>query len=143
MEELSRLYSPFIKEQNEKPFHFEKKGDAQFTLKAYNPVCGDRYEIFISGNLREIHFHGYGCAISKASTSLLTKTLTNKPAHASLELCNEFLDFIDKKIDASQLPLGSNFDAFAGVHDFPERYDCVTLSWKAMKSFLENQKVKL
>src|SRR6185295_20365105 len=99
-------------------------------------------EIFISGNPGEIYFHGFGCAISKASTSFLAKVISGKQTPEALALCNEFLDFIDKKIDARQLTLGNDCLAFAGVHDFPERYDCVTLSWKAMKKYLEKQKEK-
>lgn len=141
MEELTKLYSPFIKAQNEKPFHFEKKPEAEVTFKAYNPVCGDRYELFIAKS-EEIYFHGFGCAISKASTSVMAKTLSGKLNHEALALCNEFLDFMDKKIDAGRLTLGNDFIAFEGVHVFPERYDCVTLSWKAMKKFLETQQEK-
>ena len=83
MEELSKLYSPFIKAQNETPFHFEKKTDAEITLKAYNPVCGDRYELFIAG---EIYFHGFGCAISKASTSFLATVLSGKQRQSVREV---------------------------------------------------------
>ena len=142
MEGLTKLYSSFIKEQNERPFHFGKKPEAQFILKAYNPVCGDRFEIFIgerSSVSQEIHFHGFGCAISKASTSMMAKTLSGKSNQDALALCNEFLAFMDKKIDTSGLTLGNDFTAFAGVHDFPERYECVVLSWLVMKEFLESQ----
>ena len=142
MDDLKKLYTQFIKVQNETPFHFEKKLTSEFTLKAYNPICGDRFEIYIDqpmGSLDAVYFHGFGCAISKASTSVMVKSLTGKSGSDALSICNEFLDFMDKKVSVSELTLGKDVLAFSGIHDFPERYDCVTLAWKEMKKFLETK----
>ncbi len=137
--DLKKLYSEIIKEHNENPYHFEKINNAQNTIKAYNPICGDRFELYIDAQQNKIsglHFHGFGCAISKASTSVLTKSLEGKSFQEALDICNRFLRFIDHELKDNDLNLPEEFKAFSGVHDFPERYDCATLSWKEMKSFI-------
>ena len=58
--------------------------------------------------------------------------------HEARAICDNFLNFMDAKSDGGELTLPDDFRAFSGVHDFPERYDCATLSWKEMKKFLEN-----
>ncbi len=139
--DLNKLYPQIIKVHNEVPFHFEKINNAQTTLKAYNPICGDRFELYIEKShekINELHFHGFGCAISKAATSVLVKSLSGKPVVEALTICNNFLDFIDKKSSQRDLTLPDDFLAFSGVHEFPERYDCATISCKEMKKFLES-----
>ena len=137
--DLKKLYSEIIKLHNESPFHFEKKGNDSDVIKAYNPICGDRFELYVSQGKHKIqlHFHGFGCAISKAATSVLTKSLEGKTMEEALSLCDNFLSFINKELQDDQLILAADFLAFSGVHDFPERYDCATLSWREMKKFLE------
>ncbi len=140
--DLKKLYSDIIKSHNGSPYHFEKRTEAPLTLKAYNPVCGDRFDIFLNctrERIEDLHFHGFGCAISKASTSILVKSLAGKSLKEALALCNNFLDFIDKKSGQRDLTLTDDFLAFSGVHEFPERYDCATLSWREMKKFLETK----
>ncbi len=141
-DDLKKLYSEVIKEHNETPFHFVKKENTKNTIKAYNPICGDRFEVYVDSDQRtvkELHFHGFGCAISKASASVLTKTLEGKPLKEALELCDQFLRFINRELRDNELILSDDFLAFTGVHDFPERYDCASLSWREMKTFLELQ----
>ncbi len=137
--DLKKLYPEIIKLHNESPFHFEKKGNDSDVIKAYNPICGDRFELYVSQGKHKIqlHFHGFGCAISKAATSVLTKSLEGKTMEEALSLCDNFLSFINKELQDDQLILAADFLAFSGVHDFPERYDCATLSWREMKKFLE------
>lgn len=137
--DLKKLYSEIIKAHNEAPFHFVKKSDANVVIKAYNPICGDRFELYVGceqNKITQLHFHGFGCAIAKASTSILTKSIEGKEASEALIICNAFLRFINKEV-GNELPLPDDFLAFSGVHDFPERYDCATLSWREMKKFLE------
>lgn len=139
--DLKKLYPEIIKAHNEGPFHFEKRNDEGEVIKAYNPICGDRFELYANlgqNRINHLHFHGFGCAISKAATSILTKSLEGKTLDEALSVCNSFLDFINKKLPVDQSALPDDFLAFSGVHDFPERYDCATLSWKEMKKFLES-----
>ena len=80
-ERLKTLYKSVIIKHNSEPFSFEKKENATHVLKAYNPICGDRFELFFevkNGVIEDLTFHGFGCAISKASTSVLVKNLVGK-----------------------------------------------------------------
>ncbi len=136
-DDLKKLYSAIIKEHSATPFHFEKPGKVKNTVKAYNPICGDRFEVYIGSDERMVnalYFHG-------SSTSILVKTLEGKSRKEALELCDQFLRFINKELGSKEQMLSDDFLAFAGVHDFPERYDCVLLSWREMKRFLESSAV--
>ena len=142
--DLNKLYSPIIKSHNEAPFHFEKRTSAAFTLKAYNSICGDRFELYLNqkdGKLEPVYFHGFGCAISKASTSVMAKIITGKSISDSIGICHNFLQFIDGKRPV-QFALFEEFLAFEGVHDFPERYDCATLAWRELEKFLTHLELK-
>jgi nitrogen fixation NifU-like protein len=115
---------------------------ASDTVKAYNPICGDRFEVFVdlrSNKINSIHFHGIGCAISKASTSVLTQSLEGKALPEAVSICENFLKYVNNEMKADNITLPEEFLAFSGVHDFPERHDCVSLVWKEMKIFLESK----
>jgi len=137
-DDLKKLYSDIIKTHNETPFHFEKRFNAQTSIKAYNPLCGDRFEIFaeVDGRtIKELYFTGIGCAISKASTSILAKSLEGKNVEEALSICVTFLGFINEKMIPPNIQ--DDFMAFSGIHEHPERSDCATLSWRETKRFLE------
>lgn len=139
-EDLKKLYTQVIRTHNDGPFHFKKIENASHVIKAYNPICGDRFEIFVDSNskkINSIHFHGFGCAISKASTSVLMQSLDGRTFQEAITICYNFLKFINKELSTDELVLQDEFLAFSGVHDFPERYDCATLSWMEMKKFLD------
>ena len=140
-EQLKELYKTVILEHNAHPFHFEKKENAGQVIEAYNPLCGDRFQIFFevkNGNVSQVYFHGYGCAIWKASTSVLVKNLENQPVEEALELCRSFLKMTDP---ASEEPveMAEEFAAFAAARDFPGRLKCATLSWEAVTSALAGE----
>jgi len=139
-EDLKKLYTQVIKAHSEAPFHFTKIENATAVVKAFNPICGDRFEIYFdtdSNRINAIHFHGFGCAISKASTSLLVKNLDGKKLQEAISICDRFLKFVNKELKEDGVTLPDEFLAFSGVRDFPERYECAALSWKVMKDFLE------
>ena len=143
--DLKKLYSDIIKRHQETPFHFEKKTDVPYTIKVYNPICGDRFEVYIEYDqktINQLHFHGFGCAISKASTSVLVKSLEGRTLAEATSLCENFLGFINKDLKSNEVLLQEDFKAFSGVHDFPERHDCAALAWQEMKKFLESKITK-
>ena len=73
-EEIQDLYKGHILPENNSPYHFEANNNANTILEAYNPMCGDKYQLYLNLDnniLDPMHFHGFGCAISKASTSTL------------------------------------------------------------------------
>ena len=140
-EDFKKLYSAIIRAHNEAPYHFEKRTDST-TIKAYNPICGDRFDLYLhqrGPKIDHAYFHGFGCAISKASTSLLIKSIEGRTVDEAKSICHAFLQFIDKESPVDTLNLSNEFLAFAGVHAFPERYDCATISWRELKTFLETE----
>ena len=139
-ENLKRLYHEIIKKHNDDPYHFEKRIGEKETIKAYNPVCGDRFELYLQWDARQVlqfHFHGFGCAISKASTSLLAKTIEGKSPGAALIICNNFLRYVKNELKKGEGVMSPQFLAFAALQEYPERYDCATLSWIGLRAYLE------
>ena len=142
-ERLKNLYKTIILQHNKEPFSFEKNEDATYVLKAYNQICGDRFELFFevkNGVIEDLTFHGFGCAISKASTSVLVKNLKGKTFEEALLLCEKFQSVtqVDSKIQEN---LGEEFEAFSAAKEFPGRLKCATLAWDEMIKFL-NEKMK-
>lgn len=136
---LKELYKTVILKHNKEPYHFEKKEASTFVLKASNPVCGDRFQLFFeveNGVIEDIHFHGYGCAISKASTSVLAKKLEHKTIAEAKQLCKEFLNIIRLEEGKSESIQEEEFEAFSAARNFPGRMKCATLSWDEMVLFL-------
>jgi len=134
---LKQLYKTVILKHNKEPFHYEKKTRATHQLEAYNPLCGDRFNLFLevkNGIIESIHFHGYGCAISKASTSVLAKNLEGKKITTALALCQDFQQVVSPDNTAENEQ--EEFEAFAAAKDFPGRLTCATLSWEVMQAFL-------
>ncbi len=138
-DKLKQLYKTVILKHNNTPFHYEKKENATHQLEAYNPLCGDRFNLFVeveNDKIESIHFHGYGCAISKASTSVLAKNLAGKTMEQALALCGAFQQVVSP--DGTVTNESEEFEAFAAAKDFPGRLTCATLSWEATRSFLVN-----
>jgi nitrogen fixation NifU-like protein len=142
--DLKKLYGEVIRKLNDAPYHFEKKTAASSIVHADNPVCGDRFDVFMDcrdDKIEAIHFHGFGCAISKASTSMLVKTIEGKSLQEAEAICDNFLRFMIKDSQANVVILPSEHTAFSGVFEFPERVECATLAWKEMKKFLEGRRM--
>jgi nitrogen fixation protein NifU and related proteins len=143
-QDLKKLYPEILKVHNHSPYHFEKTDGADKVIKAYNPICGDRFEVYVDfekeNMINSLHFHGLGCSVSKASTSVLTKLLEGRSVAEALLLCDHFLSFINKESGFETLALPDEFFAFSGVHDFPERLECAALAWREMKKFLESKR---
>ena len=140
-ERLKGLYKTIILEHNKTPFFYKKNEEATYVLKAYNQICGDRFELYFevkNGVIEDLTFHGFGCAISKASTSVLVKNLKGKVFVDALLLCRQFLS-VTKEETESAGKLGEEFEAFSAAKDFPGRLKCATLAWDEMVKFLEEK----
>lgn len=143
-ERLKNLYKTIILKHNNKPVSFEKNESATHVLKAYNPVCGDRFELFFevkNGVIEDLTFHGFGCAISKASTSVLVKNLKGSNFTEAKLLCEKFQKVTEPEAEKIT-DLDEEFEAFSAAKDFPGRLKCATLSWDEMLVFL-NEKLKM
>ena len=135
--DINDLYDVLIRKHNKEPFHFEAQESADINLIANNPLCGDRFELFINKKgdfLETMYFHGFGCALSMASTSIMLELMENKSGTEALEICREFFNFLDNSVQ----PSNEIFKAFTAIHEHPARMDCVKLSWLKMKERLES-----
>jgi len=139
-ERLKGLYKTIILEHNKTPFFYKKNEEATYVLKAYNQICGDRFELYFevrNGLIEDLTFHGFGCAISKASTSVLVKNLKGKNFVKALLCCRQFLSVTTSE-GKSDESLGEEIEAFSAAKEFPGRMKCATLAWDEMVVFLEN-----
>jgi len=136
--DLSSLYQTVILQHYRTPFHYQKVENPAIVISAYNPVCGDQFKLFLkieNDLIQEAYFHGYGCAISKASTSVLIKKIQGLPLLEIPQLLQSFLQIVTP----SDSILASNDEelaAFVAARQFPERLQCATLSWEALQDFL-------
>ena len=136
--DLKNLYQELILQHNKQPVCFYEMEDADLVLEAYNPICGDRFKVFVkmeADQVSEISFKGYGCAISKASTSVMMEQFIGKTKSELEGIIEEFYQAIEGT-DASNSR--EAFQAFAKVKDFPGRKQCVVLAWVEWKHHLEN-----
>ena len=133
------LYSPTILELNSDAPNFGKNEDAGHHVKAYNTFCGDKFTIAfdVNGTIRDILFHGYGCAVSKSSAALLTEVLTGKTPQEAISASEEVIAFL-KEEQKSIDHIDPRLEAFAVVGKYPGRYDCAALSWTEMAKYLKS-----
>jgi nitrogen fixation protein NifU and related proteins len=143
MSELSELYQQVILDHNKKPRNFRKLEAANHTAEGYNPLCGDQLTIYLNLEddlVKEVGFEGSGCAISKASASMMTQAVKGKSKEQAENLFNEFHSMVMGELDeeAQENSLG-NLKIFAGVREFPVRVKCATLPWHTMHAALNKE----
>ncbi|PYS20713.1 MAG: SUF system NifU family Fe-S cluster assembly protein [Acidobacteria bacterium] len=146
MSELSELYQQVILDHNKKPRNFHKLENANHSAEGFNPLCGDHLNVYLhveDDQVKDVSFEGSGCAISKASASMMTQAVKGKTKAEAEKLFNEFHRMATGQLNEETEPndLGK-LTIFAGVRDFPARVKCATLSWHTMHAALnEQQKV--
>ena len=143
MSELSELYQQVILDHNKKPRNFRKLESANHTAEGYNPLCGDQLTVYLNvdGDLvTDVGFEGSGCAISKASASMMTQAVKGKSKEQAETLFKEFHSMVTGELDeeSEHNSLG-NLKIFAGVREFPVRVKCATLPWHTMHAALNKQ----
>jgi nitrogen fixation NifU-like protein len=143
MSELSELYQQVILDHNKKPRNFHKLDTANHRAEGYNPLCGDQLNVYVQlegDNVKDVSFEGSGCAISKASASMMTQAVKGKSKQEAESLFEEFHRMVTGRLDAETEPnrLG-RLTIFAGVREFPVRVKCATLSWHTLVAALHNQ----
>jgi nitrogen fixation NifU-like protein len=139
-DELSELYQQVILDHSRKPRHFHVLPEANRKAEGNNPLCGDRYTVFLQleeGVIRDISFQGSGCAISKASASMMADELKGKTVAAARDYFSQYQNMVTTgKMDEEAM---GKLCAFAGVHHFPMRVKCAILPWHAMLAGLDGQ----
>ena len=141
MADLSELYQQVILDHNKKPRNFKTIEGADREQEGYNPLCGDQLMIYLSLDgdaIKDIGFQGSGCAISKASASMMTTAVKGKTKEEIETLFEEFHRMVRGELDPETDPnhLG-HLRIFAGVREFPARVKCASLSWHTLHAALE------
>jgi nitrogen fixation protein NifU and related proteins len=139
-DDLVDLYQQVILDHSKSPRNFRKLEGANRTAQGYNPLCGDNYTIYalMDGDVvKDLTFQGSGCAISKASASLLTDALKGKTKAEVKALFDKVHDMVVSG-KVSDTGLGK-LAAFAGVHKFPARVKCAILPWHAVMAAVEGR----
>ncbi|HEX9730142.1 MAG TPA: SUF system NifU family Fe-S cluster assembly protein [Gemmatimonadales bacterium] len=140
MTDLSELYQQVILDHNRTPRNFRVLDDANHTAHGDNPLCGDKIKLYAKvdhGVIRDIGFQGSGCAISRASASLMTAAVKGRTVTEAEELFAAFHEMVAG--DAGQpMPAESlgKLRAFAGVKEFPARVKCANLPWHTLHAAL-------
>jgi nitrogen fixation NifU-like protein len=139
MNDLADLYQQMILDHGKNPRNFRVLADANRRAEGLNPLCGDHYTVFLrlEGDvIRDMGFQGSGCAISKASASLMTQQLKGKTIADARALYERFHVLVtegpEKAGDVGKLAVMS------GVSQFPTRVKCASLAWHTLKSALES-----
>jgi len=136
---LKELYQTVILQHSKNPHNYLKREHASLTLDAYNSLCGDRFQLYVEldkGVIKNLSFYGYGCAISKASTSVLVKYLEGKSLDEALETSKEFLHNLQPG-EVAKEGVPQEFEAFTAARDFPGRMKCATLAWEEFVGYVE------
>ena len=140
--ELRDLYQELIIEHSKKPRNFRILEQANHTAEGFNPLCGDRLKIYleIDGDMiKDVGFQGSGCAISKASASLMTAGVKGRTKTEVESLFQEFHKMLSAMPGTpfNELKLGK-LAVFSGVSEFPVRVKCATLAWHTLRAGLED-----
>ena len=140
MADLTQLYQSVILDHNRNPRNFHQMADADRSAEGYNPLCGDRLKVWLrlkDDVIEDVSFEGAGCAISKASASLMTTAVKGKRLGEVNEMFDLFHQMVTGQLEenAETRALGK-LAVFSGVSQFPMRVKCASLSWHALRSAL-------
>ena len=140
MADSRQLYQEVILDHNRRPHNYRHMDDADRVCEGFNPLCGDRLKLFVDleGDvIKEVTFEGTGCAISRASASLMTDALKGKTVGEAQALFERFHELVtsppDSPADVSGL---GKLAVFSGVREYPTRVKCATLSWHTLRAAL-------
>ena len=145
MSELSDLYQEVILDHNKNPRNFREIETATNTADGNNPLCGDALRVYVAmedDKVKDVAFKGSGCAISKASASMMTQIVKGKSKEEAETLFHEFQNMVTGELDTEtdENSLG-RLKIFAGVLEFPARVKCASLSWHTLHAALNNEEV--
>ena len=143
MTDLRELYQQVILDHNRNPRNFKELPNATRKVEGYNPLCGDHYTVFLQlddDTIRDVSFTGNGCAISKASASVMSSTVKGKKRAEAEKLFDTFHKLVTgENAGLSEAELG-RLAAFSGVSEFPARVKCASLPWHTLRTALEGEK---
>ena len=143
MSDLRELYQQVILQHSRSPRNFKELDGASHSAEGYNPLCGDRITVFVEldgDRIVDIAFKGSGCAISKASASLMTSAVKGKTLAEAEDMFGQFRDMVTSRHDADidEDALGK-LAVLSGVREFPVRVKCATLAWHTLHAALKEK----
>ena len=144
MSELSDLYQEVILEHNKNPRNFRAIEDADKQADGNNPLCGDALRVYVKmegDTVGDVAFKGSGCAISKASASMMTQAVKGKTREEADLLFDEFHKLVTGEAEADDGEHLGKLKIFAGVLEFPARVKCASLSWHTLHAALHGEEV--
>jgi nitrogen fixation NifU-like protein len=143
MSDLRELYQEVILDHNKRPRNFRMIESPTRVAKGHNPLCGDRLTVYLNidgDRIADVAFEGSGCAISKASASLMTEAVKGKTVAEAEALFDRFHHLVTSPPDE---PVSTNglgkLAVFAGVREYPVRVKCASLAWHTMKNAVEDR----
>jgi nitrogen fixation protein NifU and related proteins len=141
MSDLRELYQDVILEHSKAPRNYRELQSANHKAEGYNPLCGDHFTIYLDlegDRIRDVTFQGAGCAISKASASMMTQSVKGKSREEAEKIFERFHKLVTGEENGDREALGK-LAVFAGVSEFPVRVKCATLAWHTLQAALEGK----
>lgn len=143
MPDLRELYQEVILEHSKAPRNYRELAAANHRAEGYNPLCGDHFAVYLDlegDSIRDISFQGSGCAISKASASMMTQSVKGKTKAEAETLYGQFHKLVTGQSakNGNQTELGK-LAVFSGVSEFPVRVKCATLAWHTLRAALQGK----
>lgn len=136
---LAKLYQEVILSHHREPHHFGPLPEATHHCKLSNPLCGDEVRIMLvvdASLVSRCHFEGHGCALCRASASLLTDAVKGQSIGFARELAELLQRFLSGPPEAEPPEGIGDLGALSGVRDYPSRRRCATLPWEALTAAL-------
>ncbi len=142
MSDLRDLYQEVILDHNRRPHNFGELDGADRHADGYNPLCGDKLAVYVNldgDRISEVSFLGSGCAISKASASLMTDAVKGKTLGEARLLFEQFLALVTDDAAVVDDARVGKLAVFAGVRDYPTRVKCASLAWHTLRAAVEDR----
>jgi nitrogen fixation NifU-like protein len=142
--ELNALYTDILMDHTDDPRNFGALVPADLQLEGYNPLCGDRIQLFLKisdpaalseARIEKCHFQGEGCSICMASTSMMTEKVTGLKTADAMAAIQDFRAVMQSKKEPSVLE--GDLESLAGVRNFPVRIKCALLPWTTLQGLLQ------
>lgn len=140
MADLGDLYQEVILEHSKVPRNYRTLADADRHAEGFNPLCGDRFTVYLKldgDTIRDVAFQGSGCAISKASASMMTQALKGKTRAEAARIFESFHKLVTGRAASNGEQDLGKLSVFSGVSEYPVRVKCATLAWHTLRAALE------
>tara|TARA_B100000949_G_scaffold195457_1_gene180651 strand:- start:203 stop:655 length:453 start_codon:yes stop_codon:yes gene_type:complete len=144
MFDLQELYQEVLMDHNRRPRNFRRLEGANQTAEGFNPLCGDEITLYLrleDDVVTEVGFQAVGCAISKASASMMTENIKGKEKAEVEKISHMFRRMVTREpLDDSEVEALGDLESLGGVSAYPARIKCAVLSWHTLQAALNGSK---